>query len=67
MNIGPQLLQLLLVRDAEALLLVHDHEAEVLELGRFGEDRMGADHKVNLTVLQPLTGLGGFLGRDQPR
>ena len=65
-HVGAQLLELFLVRHPKALLLVHDHEAEVLELGRFGEDRMGADHKVNLTVLQPLSGLGGLLGCDQP-
>ena len=46
-DVGAQLLELLLVGDAEALLLVDDDEAEVLELDGLGQDRMGADDDVD--------------------
>ncbi len=51
--------------DAEPLFFVDDYEAEVLELGRFRQDRVGADHKINLPVFQPFARLGRFLGRDE--
>ena len=47
MHLGAQLLQPLLVSDTEMLLLVDDDEAEPLELHRFREQRMGADHDVD--------------------
>ena len=50
MDVGPQLLQPFLVLDAEALFLVDDHQAELLELHRFRQDRMGADHDVHRAV-----------------
>ena len=53
-DVGPQLLDLLLVLDAEALLLVDDQQAEVLELDVGGEQAMGADHAVDLAGAQPL-------------
>ena len=57
MHFGAQLLQLLLVRDAEMLLLVDDQQAEVLELDALAEQRMRADHDIDLAVRQPLFGL----------
>ena len=50
MHFGAQRLELLLVRDAEMLLLVDDDEAEVLELDRLAEQRMGADDDVDAAV-----------------
>ena len=50
MHLGAQLLELLLVRDAEMLLLVDDQQAEILELDRLAEQRVGADHDVDRAV-----------------
>ena len=47
-----QLLQPLLVRDAEVLLFVDDQEAEVPELDRLAEQRMGADDDVDASRRQ---------------
>ena len=46
-DVGAQLLQLLLVLDAEALLLVDDDQAEVLELHLGREQPVGADDDVD--------------------
>ena len=40
-DVGAQLLELLLVGDAEALLLVDDHQAEALELGGLATESRG--------------------------
>ena len=45
MHLGAQLLEPLLVGDAEMLLLVDDDEAEVLELDGLAEQRVGADRR----------------------
>lgn len=58
---GPQLLQLLLVLDTEALLLVDDHQAEILELDLAAEQPVGTDHHVNRAVGQTVQGRLGFL------
>ena len=50
MHLGAQLLQTLLMSDAEMLLLVDDDEAEPLELHRFREQRMRADDDVDRAV-----------------
>ena len=50
MHFGAQLLQLLLVRDAEMLLFVDDQQAEILELHALAEQRMRADHDIDLAV-----------------
>ena len=60
-------LQPLLVGDPEMLLLVDDDQAELLELDRLAEQRVGADDDVDLAVLEPLRGLLGLGRRDQPR
>ena len=67
MHLGAQRLELLLVRDAEMLLLVDDEQAEVLELDRLAEQRVGADHDVDLAVGEPLLDLLQVRRRDQPR
>ena len=48
-----QLLDGLLVLDAEALLLVDDQQAEVLELDALDQQPVGADDAVDLARLQP--------------
>ena len=52
MHLRPQLLQPLLVADAEMLLLVDDQQAEIPELDRLAEQRMGADDDVDIAVGQ---------------
>jgi hypothetical protein len=64
-DLGAQLLQALLVADAEMLLLVHDDEAEVLELDRLAEQRVGADHDVDRAVREPLLDLLHLGGRHE--
>ena len=64
-HVGAQGLERLLVLDAEALLLVDDDEAELLERNGAGQQRVGADHQVNLARGQPRLDLLGFLrGRE---
>ena len=67
MDLGAQLLELFLVRHAEMLLLVDNDEPEVLELDRLAEQRMGADHDVDMALGEPFLGLGEFGGRDEAR
>ena len=54
MDFGAELLQPLLVRNAEVLLFVHDQQTEVLELDALAEQRMGADDDVDLAVREVL-------------
>ena len=67
MDVGAQLLQALLVGDAEMLLLVDDQQAEILELDALGQERMGSDHDIDRALLHRLLGGLGLLGADQPR
>ncbi len=64
MHIGLQLLQPLLLRDAEMLLLVDDDEAEMLETYVLGEQRLRPDHDVDLALGQLGLGLLSLLGTD---
>ena len=57
MHFGAQLLQPLLVRDAEMLLLVDDDQAEILELDGLAEQRMRADDDVDRAVGDALLAL----------
>ena len=57
MHLGAQLLQPLLVADAEMLLLVDDQKAEIAELDRLAEQRVGADHDVDRAVGEALLDL----------
>ncbi len=64
-DVGAELLQLLLVLDAEPLLLVDDDQAQVLELGLGGEEAVGADDEVDGAVPQPFEdGLGLGVGLE---
>ena len=67
MHLGAHLLDLFLVADAEVLLLIDHQQAEILELDGLAEQRMRADHDVDLSVGEAL--LDGLqLGvRDQAR
>ena len=67
MDFGAQLLEPLLVRDAEMLLLVDDDEAEVLELDGLAEERMGADDNVDAALGDALLHPRQFLRRNQTR
>ena len=49
-HVGFQLLQPLLVLDAEMLLLVDDQQAEVAELDALAEQRVGADDDIDAAV-----------------
>ena len=63
---GLQLLDLLLVAHAEALLLVHHQQAEVLEHDVVGQEPVGADDDVDLAGAQPLGHLPRLRGREEP-
>ncbi len=56
----------LLLRHPEALLLVHDHEAQVLELHVLREKPVRADHDVQIAVPHLLHDLLLLLGRPEP-
>ena len=62
-----QLLQPLLVLDAEMLLLVDDQEPEVAEFHVLGEQRMRADDDVDAAVGQPRPDPLHVLARHEPR
>ena len=64
-HLGAQLLQPFLVADAKVLFLVDDQQAEIPELDRLAEQRVGADDDVDIAIGQPLLDLRQFLGRDQ--
>ena len=67
MDIATQALEPLLLCDAEMLFLVDDEQAEVLEGDGIGQERMCADHDVDLPVLEARAHILGFLARRQPR
>ena len=52
MHVGLQRLQLLLVADAEMLLLVDDQQTEIGEFDALGEQSVGADDNVHAAVFQ---------------
>ena len=62
-----QLLQALLVRDAEMLLLVDDDEAEILEDDRLAEQRVGADDDVDRALGEALLRFALLGGADHAR
>ena len=67
MNLGAQLLEPLLVGDAEMLLLVDDEKAEIPELDGLAEQRMGTDDDVDLAFCDFLLHPRQLGRRDQPR
>ena len=67
MDLAAHLLQPFLVADAEMLFLVNDKKAEVAELDRLRQHRVGADDDVHRALGQALTGQGRVLGSDKAR
>ena len=67
MHVGLERLQPLLVRDAEMLLLVHHQQAEIGELDRLRQQRMGADDDVDRAVGEAAAHLGRLLRRHHAR
>ena len=67
MHVLAQLLQALLVHDAEVLLLVDDQQAQPLEGDRLAEQRVRADHDVDGAFLDAGLDGGELLGRHQAR
>ena len=66
-DVGAQLLDQLLVLHAEALLLVDDEQAEVLELDVSGEEPVRRDDDVDRPVLHTLDDRVLLLGREKAR
>jgi hypothetical protein len=67
MHVLAQLLQALLVRDAEVLLLVDDQQAEPLEGDRLAEQRVRADRDVDGAVADAGLDAASSLAADQAR
>ncbi len=65
-DFGAQLFELLLLGDAETLLLVEDDQAEIAETDIGAQESVGADHDVDSTLSEFLEGLLGLTGRDEP-
>ena len=66
-DLAAELLEPLLGRDPEALLLVDDDEAEILEPDVLAEQSVRADHDVDGAVGETGQGRGLGLGADEPR
>ena len=66
-DVRAQRLQPLLVGDAEVLLLVDDQQAEIPELHRLRQQRVGADDDLDAAVRQPRARLGRLLGAHEAR
>ena len=62
-----ELLDLLLVLDPEALLLVDDEETEVFEPDVAGQQAVGSDHAIDLAVAQTLLNHLGLARREESR
>ena len=67
MDAGAQPLELLLVGDAEVLLLVDDQQAQALEADGPAQQRVGADDDVDLAALESRLDFGRALAGDQAR
>ena len=67
MHVGLELLQLLLLRDAEMLLLVDDQQTEMREAHILGQQRVGADDDVDPAVGEFVLDRARLLGRNQAR
>src|SRR5581483_2940427 len=65
-DVDLELLDVLLVGDAEALFLVDNEQPKVLELDVATEKTVRADDNVNLAALQPLHHLARLRGREEP-
>ena len=66
-DVGLELLQALLVLDAEMLLLVDDQQHQIAEAHALAQQRVGADDDVDLPAGQAGAGLGRLFRRHQTR
>ncbi len=66
-HFGAQLLHLLLVAHPEAVLLVDDEQAQVVELGGFTQQLVRAHHDVHRAVADALDGRGDLLAGAEAR
>ena len=64
-DIRRQLLDAFLLRNAEALLLVNNKQAEIVEFHVLGQHPVRPDHNIHLSVAQPLDGLLLLLRRAE--
>ena len=64
-HLAEELFELLLVGDAEALLLIDDDEAEILELHIAGNQAVGADDEVHRAIGDAGDGVADFRGRAE--
>ncbi len=67
MYVGGKILQFFLLRHAEVLLFVDDHQAEACETHALAEQGMGPDDDIHITGGTFLASLGGLLRIHQPR
>ena len=67
MDVGLELLQLLLLGDAEMLLLVDHEQPEMGEVDILGEQRVGADDDVEAALGELLLDFARLLGGNEPR
>ena len=56
MDVGFELLQLLLLRDAEMLLFIDDEQAEVFKLNARSEEGVGADDDIDFAFIPFIIG-----------
>ena len=64
-NIGAQPLQLFLMSDPEMLFLVHHQKHEIVERDIFTQQRVRADHDIDLARCEGALGLGRLTRRHQ--
>ena len=67
MHLFAQLLQAFFMAHAEMLLLIDDEKAEILERDRFRQQRMRADHNVDLSAFDAFAHLRQLLRRNETR
>ena len=67
MHLGAQLLQALLMADAEMLLLVDDDEAEILEDDALAENGVRADQNIDAALAEFSLGVARLGGADHAR
>ena len=64
-QIGLQLLDLLLVHHAEALLFIHHQQTQFVECHILGEEAVGANEHIHLAAFHFRQNLGDFFGRPE--
>ena len=67
MHVLAQLFQAFLMLHAEMLFLVDDEKAEIGEIDRLSEQRMGPDHDIDVALLEAFLGRVELLAGDKAR